>query len=127
MEKQIYTKSNQVAVEAYSKNPAAPKDLILLTYFVEKEDEAAFIAYYNTMILPYLQNNGVTDVVVWRYEIGEQIQFVFATSPTVPPWVGVIGLEELTNFIVDLPSVLKRRVDMDIHTQAVAGNLQGNP
>lgn len=99
-------------------NPTAPRDLGLLVYFVKEDNENGFINFYNETIKKYLESKHVKDVVVWNYKYNGQIMFVFATSPTIPPWLGVPELAGLEKFVdPNLPSVFERRRGLDMHLQ----------
>jgi len=110
---------NRRRIMGYPKaNPTPPRDLELLVYFIKEENEKGFIEYYNETISMYLEEKLVKDVVVWRYKLGDQILFVFATSPTVPPWFDVAELERLKEFADPrFSSEFKRLRDLDIHLQ----------
>jgi len=99
-----------------TENPTPPRDLGLLVYFVKEANENSFIKFYNEKIKNYLESKLVKDVVAWSYKYNGQIMFVFATSPTIPPWFRVpelAGLEDLAD--PNLPSEFERRRDLDLH------------
>src|SRR5262249_40967131 len=100
-------------------NPTPPRDLRELIYIVKAGKEEDFFEYYKKTIIPYLTENGVEDAVVWTFELDNRTLVVIATSPTIPPWFGALGLERLEEFVEKPSSTLKleleNRRDLHIH------------
>ena len=80
-------------------NPTPPRDLELLVYAIAKEKVEGFTAYYKDEIKKYLIAKGVKDVVVWTIDHGSYVEFIFATSPAIPPWWGAKELEDLGDYV----------------------------
>jgi hypothetical protein len=80
-------------------NPTPPRDLELLVYAVANEKVEGFISYYQDTIKAYLLNEGVKDVVVYTIDHGSYVEFIFATSPGVPPWWGAEELKGLSDYV----------------------------
>jgi|RhiMetdeSRZDD1v2_1073273.scaffolds.fasta_scaffold479403_3 hypothetical protein len=99
-------------------NTTPPRDLQELIYLVKAGREEAFFEYYKKTIVPYLKEKLVEDAVVWTFELDNRTFVVIATSPTIPPWFGAEGLEELEEFVepeeILKPELVNRR-DLHIH------------
>jgi len=99
-------------------NPTPPRDLRELIYLVKAGREEAFFEYYKKTIVPYLTEKLVEDAVVWTFKFDNRTFVVIATSPTIPPWFGAEGLEELEEFVepeeILEPKLVNRR-DLHIH------------
>jgi len=103
-------------MEYAKKNPTPSRDLELLVYAVDAAKVDDFIEYYETTITEYLLKKGVKDVVVYEIDHGSYVEFLFATSPVVPPWWGAEELKDLSKYVnKEYGYKAELRRDLQIH------------